>query len=127
MFARSVWQVAHCWVLGNIAGLLNSVEGNQACLVHCCRYLENVPTIVPVLEKEYRNASRRLEETQSELGDMHPEKLKVRNCSSLVDILSQWGTALQGTAKLASPLLCPSDLGCQCVSMWKLRADIMSS
>jgi hypothetical protein len=33
---------------------------------------------VPVLEKEYRNASRRLEETQSELSDMHPEKLKVR-------------------------------------------------
>ena len=42
-----------------------------------CRYLENVPTIVPVLEKEYRNASRRLEETQVELNDLHPEKLKV--------------------------------------------------
>jgi hypothetical protein len=41
------------------------------------RYLENVPTIVPVLEKEYRNASRRLEETQVELNDLHPEKLKV--------------------------------------------------
>ena len=42
------------------------------------RYLENVPTIVPVLEKEYRNAARRLEETQVELNDLHPEKLKVR-------------------------------------------------
>lgn len=41
------------------------------------RYLENVPTIVPVLEKEYRNASKRLEETQVELNDLHPEKLKV--------------------------------------------------
>lgn len=41
------------------------------------RYLENVPTIVPLLEKEYRNASRRLEETQEELNDMHPDKLKV--------------------------------------------------
>ncbi len=39
--------------------------------------LQNVPTIVPVLEKEYRNASRRLEETQVELHDLHPEKLKV--------------------------------------------------
>lgn len=39
--------------------------------------LQNVPTIVPVLEKEYRNASRRLEETQVELNDLHPEKLKV--------------------------------------------------
>ena len=50
------------------------------CHVYClypCRYLENVPTIVPVLEKEYRNASRRLEETQVELNDLHPEKLKV--------------------------------------------------
>ena len=36
-----------------------------------------MPTIVPVLEKEYRNASRRLEETQVELNDLHPEKLKV--------------------------------------------------
>lgn len=36
-----------------------------------------MPTIVPVLEKEYRNASRRLEETQVELHDLHPEKLKV--------------------------------------------------
>ena len=46
-------------------------------LSRLCRYLENVPTIVPVLEKEYRNASRRLEETQVELNDLHPEKLKV--------------------------------------------------
>lgn len=47
---------------------------------------QNVPTIVPVLEKEYRNASRRLEETQVELNDLHPEKLKVRGpmgCSLL--------------------------------------------
>jgi hypothetical protein len=35
-----------------------------------------------VLEKEYRNASRRLEETQVELNDLHPEKLKVGRVSS---------------------------------------------
>jgi hypothetical protein len=40
----------------------------------CCRYLENVPSIVPLLEKEYRNAAKRLEDTQSELNDLHPDK-----------------------------------------------------
>ena len=39
-----------------------------------CRYLENVPAIVPLLEKEYRNAARRLEDTQDELNDLHPDK-----------------------------------------------------
>ena len=39
-----------------------------------CRYLENVPTIVPLLEKEYRMALRRLEDTQDELSDLHPER-----------------------------------------------------
>ena len=43
----------------------------------CPSHPQNVPTIVPVLEKEDRNASRRLEETQVELHDLHPEKLKV--------------------------------------------------
>lgn len=63
-----------------------------------CRYLENVPTIVPVLEREYRNASRRLEETQSELNDMHPEKLKVRVEAgwSWVDISSKCSRKCSG-------------------------------
>lgn len=39
-----------------------------------CRYLENVPSIVPLLEKEYRIAAKRLEDTQEELNDLHPEK-----------------------------------------------------
>ena len=39
-----------------------------------CRYLENVPAIVPLLEKEYRNAAKRLEDTQEELNDLNPEK-----------------------------------------------------
>jgi hypothetical protein len=38
------------------------------------RYLENVPAIVPLLEKEYRIAAKRLEDTQEELNDLHPEK-----------------------------------------------------
>ena len=42
--------------------------------LHWCRYLENVPAIVPLLEKEYRNAAARLESTQDELNDLHPDK-----------------------------------------------------
>jgi hypothetical protein len=38
------------------------------------RYLENVPSIVPLLEKEYRIAAKRLEDTQEELNDLHPDK-----------------------------------------------------
>ena len=29
---------------------------------------------MPLLEKEYRNAAKRLEDTQSELNDLHPDK-----------------------------------------------------
>ena len=39
-----------------------------------CRYLENVPAIVPLLEKEFRNAAKRLEDTQDELNDLNPTK-----------------------------------------------------
>jgi hypothetical protein len=38
------------------------------------RYLENVPAIVPLLEKEYRNAAQRLTATQEELKDLAPDK-----------------------------------------------------
>ena len=29
---------------------------------------------MPLLEKEYRNAAKRLEDTQEELNDLHPDK-----------------------------------------------------
>jgi hypothetical protein len=41
------------------------------------RYLENVPTIVPVLEREHRAASVKLKETAAELEDLDCDKLKV--------------------------------------------------
>jgi hypothetical protein len=40
------------------------------------RYLENVPTIVPVLEQEHRSASAKLAETMAELGGLDGERLK---------------------------------------------------
>ncbi|KAL4448820.1 hypothetical protein ABPG77_007537 [Micractinium sp. CCAP 211/92] len=61
------------------------------------RYLENVPTIVPVLEKEYRNASKRLEETQVELNDLHPEKLKEKGRIFREAFLSKLALLLRGT------------------------------
>jgi hypothetical protein len=41
-----------------------STEGG----VSCNRYLENVPTIVPLLEREFRSAAAKLHETQVQLG-----------------------------------------------------------
>lgn len=46
--------------------------------MYLCRYLENIPAIVPLLEKEYRNAAAQLEATQNELNELQPDKLKER-------------------------------------------------
>lgn len=61
------------------------------------RYLENVPTIVPVLEREYRNASRRLEETQGELNDLEPEKLKDKGRIFREAFIAKLALLLRGT------------------------------
>lgn len=61
------------------------------------RYLENVPTIVPVLEREYRNASRRLEETQLELNDLESEKLKEKGRVFREAFIAKLGLLLRGT------------------------------
>ena len=41
------------------------------------RYLENVPSIVPLLEREYRTAAARLAATRDELNDLESDKLRV--------------------------------------------------
>ena len=61
------------------------------------RYLENVPTIVPVLEREYRNASGKLEETQIELNDLESEKLKEKGRVFREAFISKLGLLLRGT------------------------------
>ena len=61
------------------------------------RYLENVPAIVPLLEREYRCAARRLEATQEELNDLHPDKLKDKGRSFREAFLSKLGLLLRGT------------------------------
>ena len=66
--------------------LLQLVSGTW-CAYTPCRYLENVPAIVPLLEKEFRNAAKRLEDTQSELNDLNPQKWAIHEFYSLQNIL----------------------------------------
>ncbi|KAF8658125.1 hypothetical protein HU200_059591 [Digitaria exilis] len=40
------------------------------------RYIESVPLIIPLLEKEYRNATRKLREISQEISDLDEAKLK---------------------------------------------------
>lgn len=61
------------------------------------RYLENVPTIVPVLEREFRSASQKLEDTQGELNDLEPEKLKEKGRVFRESFISKLGLLLRGT------------------------------
>ena len=61
------------------------------------RYLENVPTIVPLLEKEYRLAAARLEDTQDELNDLHPDRLKDKGRSFREAFLAKLALLLRGT------------------------------
>jgi len=40
------------------------------------RYIESVPLIIPLLEKEQRNATRKLREISQEISDLDEAKLK---------------------------------------------------
>ena len=61
------------------------------------RYLENVPTIVPVLEREFRSASQKLEQTQTELNDLEAEKLKDKGRVFRESFIGKLGLLLRGT------------------------------
>ena len=61
------------------------------------RYLDNVPAIVPLLEKEYRNASVKLRATETELGALDQDKLKERGRVFREQLLSKLGLLLRGT------------------------------
>jgi len=65
------------------------------------RYLDNVPTIVPVLEREHRHASNKLEETVGELADMNQDKLKEKGRQFYQHFLEKIPELLRGT--LAAP------------------------
>jgi len=61
------------------------------------RYLENVPTIVPVLDKEYRNAQARYESTREEMTGLAPDRLKEKGRSFVEAFLSKLQLILRGT------------------------------
>ena len=65
------------------------------------RYLENVPTIVPVLEKEHRNASNKLAETLAELEGLDGERLRERGRAFYAQFLQKIPLLLRGT--MAAP------------------------
>lgn len=45
------------------------------------RYMDNVPAIVPLLEREHRVAESRLSTSKKELDDLATDKLKVSGCA----------------------------------------------
>lgn len=65
------------------------------------RYLENVPAIVPVLEREHRLASQKLAETLSELDGLDGERLRERGRSFYSHFVQKIPLLLRGT--MAAP------------------------
>ena len=65
------------------------------------RYLENVPTIVPVLEREHRAASIKLRETDVELKNLDTDKLKEKGRAFYQHFLEKIPELLRGT--MAAP------------------------
>jgi len=56
--------VSHWLPLLNHIGSLGSPRLSRFSILQTCRYLENVPAIVPLLEREFRSAAAKLEATQ---------------------------------------------------------------
>jgi hypothetical protein len=65
------------------------------------RYLENVPTIVPTLEREHRAASLKLRETDLELKNLDTDKLKEKGRAFYQHFLEKIPELLRGT--MAAP------------------------
>lgn len=61
------------------------------------RYLENVPTIVPVLEKEHRAADGKLSETMRELDELNAGKLQERGRAFYTAFLSRLPQLMRGS------------------------------
>ncbi|CAK9236168.1 unnamed protein product [Sphagnum tenellum] len=66
------------------------------------RYMDSVPAIVPLLDREYRNASIRLHRTIQELSDLDAAKLKEKGRIFRDSFLSKLSLLLRGT--VAAPV-----------------------
>ena len=49
-----------------------------AIVISSYRYFENVPSIVPLLEREHRGAAQKLDDTVAELSNLQEDRLKKR-------------------------------------------------
>ncbi|CAA7396759.1 unnamed protein product [Spirodela intermedia] len=61
------------------------------------RYMDNVPLIVPLLEKEYRSATRKLHEVNQEISNLDELKLKEKGRSFHDALLTKLSLLLKGT------------------------------
>eukprot|EP00793_Prasinoderma_coloniale_P002129 PRCOL_00002637-RA len=66
------------------------------------RYLESVPSIVPVLEHEHRTADSKLNETLMELGALDAQRLKERGRAFRERFLARLQQVVRGTADVSS-------------------------
>ncbi|KAJ7560352.1 hypothetical protein O6H91_04G126000 [Diphasiastrum complanatum] len=62
-----------------------------------CRYMDSVPSIVPLLDKEYRNASIQLHQTVQELSDLDGLRLKEKGRIFRDSFLAKLSLLLKGT------------------------------
>ncbi|CAN6339849.1 unnamed protein product [Urochloa humidicola] len=60
------------------------------------RYIESVPLIIPLLEKEHRNATRKLREISQEISDLDEAKLKEKAQLFLDSFLTKLSLLLKG-------------------------------
>ncbi|XXG87115.1 hypothetical protein AAC387_Pa11g1881 [Persea americana] len=61
------------------------------------RYMESVPLIIPLLEKEYRSTTRKLHEINQELSDLDEAKLKEKGRTFHDSFLTKLSLLLKGT------------------------------
>eukprot|EP00249_Psilotum_nudum_P012773 c23975_g1_i1 orf=519-3485(+) len=61
------------------------------------RYLESVPLIVPLLDREYRNTTRKLQQTIQEIGNLDELKLKEKGRLFRDSFLAKLSLLLKGT------------------------------
>lgn len=66
------------------------------------RYLENVPTILPLLERELRTTAQRLDATNRQLSDLQIDQLKIRGREFVEAFLTKLQLVLRGT--IAAPV-----------------------
>ncbi|KAK1299844.1 Dynamin-like protein ARC5 [Acorus calamus] len=61
------------------------------------RYMDNVPQIIPLLEKEFRSTSRKLQEINQEISDLDEVKLKEKGRTFHDSFLTKLSLLLKGT------------------------------